>query len=301
MRNSFYDSNFGGFFYRCDARGRTVEDFKDAYGHAFALFGLSHSSQVTQEPLDARFTQISLETLIGFVCPQTGGMIPRKRRDFAPLPAEKRGPNSQNPMMHTFEACLAFRQSDSRSAQLARGIVDRLFRMTERPLSQGLPELYTDDWQPLPTDQGGRIDIGHQFEWAYLLSKATELGYPKEYLDWANELFDYGMRVGYDELEGGIFSDASLEGQVISHRKGWWQQCEATRAMMHFAVKHGRQDLWSPLGHTIAYFQANLIDPEFGGWYGGPDLHKGGVWKVDYHVVGMCEEALKLAEEKGFL
>jgi mannose/cellobiose epimerase-like protein (N-acyl-D-glucosamine 2-epimerase family) len=122
------------------------------------------------------------------------------------------------------------------------------------------------------------------------------LGYPKHYLDWAHELLDYGMRVGYDPEAGGIFANASLEGEVIDRSKGWWQQCEAARAMMHFAVEHGREELWEPLAKTIAYFQANYIDPEFGGWYHSPtNLNKGSEWKVDYHVVGMCEEAIRLA------
>jgi mannose/cellobiose epimerase-like protein (N-acyl-D-glucosamine 2-epimerase family) len=58
---------------------------------------------------------------------------------------------------------------------------------------------------------------------------------------------------------------------------------------------HGREDLWGPFERTMAFCRANLIDPEFGGWYLDRSLDKGSEWKVDYHVVGLCEEAIRLA------
>jgi mannobiose 2-epimerase len=158
----------------------------------------------------------------------------------------------------------------------------------------GLPELYTEDWSPLPTAEGGRVDIGHQFEWAYLLSAAVERDFPQAHLSDAFALLDYGLRVGYDAGEGGIFADASLAGEVIRPQKGWWQQCEAARAMMHFAALRGRDDLWEPLERTVAFIRREFVDPEYGGWYAGRSREKGNPWKVDYHVVGMRQEAMRL-------
>jgi mannose/cellobiose epimerase-like protein (N-acyl-D-glucosamine 2-epimerase family) len=66
---------------------------------------------------------------------------------------------------------------------------------------------------------------------------------------------------------------------------------------MHFAVVRGREDLLQPLARTIELVRASLIDPVYGGWYStanADDKSKGNVWKVDYHVVGMCAEAVRL-------
>jgi mannose/cellobiose epimerase-like protein (N-acyl-D-glucosamine 2-epimerase family) len=53
----------------------------------------------------------------------------------------------------------------------------------------------------------------------------------------------------------------------------------------------------------IRFVQNAFVDPEYGGWYYavGPgitptELEKGNEWKLDYHVVGMCMEAIRLAE-----
>jgi len=69
---------------------------------------------------------------------------------------------------------------------------------------------------------------------------------------------------------------------------------------MHFAVLHNRDDLWLPLEQTIVFIKSNFVDPEYGGWYSSREpnispLHqpKGDEWKLDYHVVGMCMEAVQ--------
>lgn len=297
LAQRFGDEEHGGFHYRCDWNGKPTEDFKDAYGHAFAVFGLAHAARAEgAQSADSRLLR-SFIALSRFGQSEPEGLAPRLTREWEPPSAEQRPPNSQNPVMHAFEACLSAAALQSSSIRLlAEALAEALFEGRDPGPDRGLPELYTEDWEPLPTEQGGRVDLGHQFEWAYLLSRAGQLGHPEQYLDWAHELLDYGMRVGYDPEAGGIFANASLEGEVIDRSKGWWQQCEAARAMMHFAVEHGREELWEPLAKTIAYFQANYIDPEFGGWYHSPtNLNKGSEWKVDYHVVGMCEEAIRLA------
>jgi len=301
LREAFTDNDEGGLFYRCDWNAKVVDEHKDAYGHAFGVFGLAHAARTKEVRAVEGPLALTFMALTRFIDRDAGGMTPQLNRDWTPLPPERRPPNSQNPMMHSFEACLSIRDAGGKPAtSMARLLGQALFADSPRPLSQGLPELYAQDWQPLPTEQGGRVDLGHQFEWAYLLSHAVELGHPKSHLDWAHELLDYGMRVGYDPSEGGIFANASLEGEVIDRAKGWWQQCEAARAMMHFAALRGREDLWEPLEKTIRYFQAHCIDPDFGGWYHSPtNLNKGSEWKVDYHVVGMCEEALRLADKMG--
>ena len=75
------------------------------------------------------------------------------------------------------------------------------------------------------------------------MSEAVEIGLPEIYLDQAARFIDYGLQIGFDSEEGGIYSPASPEGIATDH-KGWWEQCEATRALMRFAVGHNREDLW---------------------------------------------------------
>ena len=157
--------------------------------------------------------------------------------------------------------------------------------------------------RPLPLADGGYVDLGHQFEWAFLLSRAVEKGFPDRYLQIGGRLLEYGMKVAYDADNGGIFSSGDYDGKVIRPGKGWWQQCELLRALMHHAGTRGREDLWPAFGQSLAFVKANFLDAEFGGWYGadtggktprGRSGNEGSTWKTCYHDTGMYAEALRL-------
>jgi hypothetical protein len=52
-----------------------------------------------------------------------------------------------------------------------------------------------------PAQAGRYFELGHQFEWALLLSHAVEEGLPPRYLGVAERLLNYGMKVAYDQQE----------------------------------------------------------------------------------------------------
>jgi mannobiose 2-epimerase len=300
----FRDRKYGGWFYSVSPEGTVLDSSKDSYGHAFVIFGLSHAAQVTG---DDRFRREALATwaeMKGRLRDRAGFIKPKTTRDFS----ESRGTNSQNPMMHLFEALLALHDLTGSPAvfddaqSLAHGIFAKLFQ------DEGgyLPELYDSAWKPLSGARGGRIELGHQFEWAFLLSHAVERGVPAHYLQIGGRLLDYGMRNAYDSGDGGIFSRSDHNGMVSSRSKGWWEQCEFLRALMHYATLRGREDLWPPFDKSLRFVQRYFIDPEFGGWYSAYDsnteaktrrIYKGSPWMVGYHVTGMYLEALRLAQE----
>ena len=283
----------------CDSQGQVIDTQKNSYGHAFALFGLSHAHQITGGNALKEAAMDTWETLKTKFQDAYGGFAFTMTRDFKPLDAFK----SQNPIMHLFEALLALSDVEELSAiredaeQVAAFVFTRLFRTEEGCL----PEVYTLDWKELPESQTGRIDIGHAFEWAYLLSYSVEKGLPERCLSIAERLLEYGLEVGYDAKHGGIYSPATPDGRITSHRKGWWEQCELTRTLMHFATLRDRADLWPLFHQTIDFIRRDFIDPEYGGWYPfrAPNISpikqdKGGLWKVDYHAVGMGMEAIRL-------
>ena len=201
--------------------------------------------------------------------------------------------------MHLFEALLALGDLEGMECvhRDARGVSDFVVRRLCRQSDSRLPEVYTLDWEELPEGEGGRLDLGHAFEWAYLLSSAVERGLPEAYLTQADAFLDYGLLLAYDPKDGGIRSPASPDGRRVSSTKGWWEQCEAIRALMHFAILRGRRELLDPLQHVVDFVKHTYVDPDHGGWYASPkSRNKGSEWKVDYHVVGMCREAIRLLE-----
>ena len=296
----FRDPEHGGWFHSVGPGGAVVDDHKDAYDLAFIIFGLSHAFRITKAETFRAGILEAWDVLNSRFRDEHGGIMRRLTRDFQP----KEERRTQNPTMHLFEALLAAGEVEpamlDEALTLGKFVLNRLVRWDGQPC---LPELYDLGWNELPEDRGGYVCLGHQFEWAYLLSSAVERGLPGWWLAPATDLLQFGLRVGYDRRDGGILNAATPEGNVISADKGWWEQCEGIRAMMHHAVLHGRDDLWEPLTKTTLFVQENYVDHTYGGWYSSAVTeptadkpHKGGGFKVDYHVVGMCAEAIRLRD-----
>ena len=309
LLDHFRDKQYGGWYWCCGLNGEVIERRKDGYGHAFVLFGLAHAYHCTRNPALQEAMLHTWEMLFQHFGDEHGGYDWRMSEDFVPTEQTK----SQNPTMHLFEALLAASSVGGAEELLeeARRVGDFVLFKLVRAANRRLPEVYHADWTELPFDdsgkmsqtRGGRLDIGHAFEWAYLTSYAMERGLPAYYGSFANSFMVYGLALGLDWESGGIYSPTNPDGKIISQRKGWWEQCEAIRALLNFVVVHNRNDLVEPLQKMIRFAQSSMIDPEYGGWYPnfGPaiahqELEKGNEWKLDYHVVGMCMEAIRLAE-----
>lgn len=295
----FRDFDQGLFFYSMTPKGKILDKGKDSYGLAFVIFALSHASRVTG---DDKYKKAALTTwgeMKSHLREETGFFKPKTNRRYTKVIEQY----TQNPMMHLFEALLALYDA-TQSAEIlkdAEDLASLIFTRLYQEREGRLPEIYDSEWRPAEAMQQGHIDLGHQFEWAFLLSHGVEKGLPARYLGIAERLLDYGIRVGYDSREGGVFSRGDYDGKPFRGTKSWWEQCESLRAMMHWAELRGRADLWPAFDKSLAFVRDRFIDPEYGGWYSTYDpanrargSGKGGVWQVGYHVCGLYTEALRL-------
>ncbi len=326
MLEHFRDKQYGGWFAMVGPDGAVLDTHKNAYGHAFVIFGLSHAWQATR---DERFRKAALQTweeMKTKMRDKDGFIRPQAARDFSQMrgPAEESplfkefravSPpagayppstiNNQNPMMHLFEALLALHDATGLKTvlkdaeELASNIFTKLFQEREGYL----PEMFDENWKPLPPEKRGYIEIGHQMEWAYLLSRGVEKGLPAKFLAIGERLLEYGMK-GYDAENGGLFSRGNYQGGISRDGKSWWEQCETLRCMMHWAALRGRGDLWGPFDKSLEFVKQDFIDSEYGGWYASynPKIprderraFKGSIGKIGYHDSGMYLEGLRLS------
>ena len=166
-----------------------------------------------------------------------------------------------------------------------------------------IPELFESKWQPLSARKGGYVSVGHQIEWAFLLSRAVKKGLPNRYLQAGHQLLDAALERGYDRRQGGIFPTHDYEGKVSGDKISWGQN-ELLRVLMRYAGLHGRDDLWAPFQQSLDYVEDYFVDDIHEGWFRHPVARstsrnddrpaKGTAWKVDYHVTGMYMEGLRL-------
>ena len=302
LLNRFHDAQYGGFFANVDADGRVIDAGKNTYGHAFALFALSHVARVTK---DERFRSAALtawDEIALHLRDSDGGFRPDAPRDFSPSNSLR----TQNPVMHMFEALLALIDAtgDPRALAGAQSVGNFvLYKLLEGQADGGafIPEWYDEHWAPLNTkDKGAYIDIGHQFEWSHLLASAEHRGLPALYGGAAERLLKYGLNVGYDENDGGAFNRVYPDGST-DRNKYWWQQAECLRALMVAASASNRRDLWRRYEQTLALVQQQLVDESHGGWrFATKQICDAGHCDMEqpdpYHMAGMHATALNLSK-----
>ncbi len=288
-------SQDGTWYWQVSSTGKSPRRAKrtqKAYAEAFVMFGLSHAYRVTR---DQRYLNAALDTWDNA---EALKVIKASRVPF-------RG-YSQNPLMHAFEALLALHDATGIDALLddAEELGDFVLGKLYQKKGNYIPEKFESRWRPLSSGKGGYVDVGHQFEWAYLLSWAVQKGLPSRYLGMGKKLLDAAMDTGYDDQQGGIFSRHNYQGRV-SGGKVSWAQNELLRALVRYASLHGGNDLWAPFEQSLGFVEDYFIDDIHGGWFRHPVARstsrndsrpiKGNAWKVDYHVTGMYIEIIKRA------
>ena len=284
-----------GFAWSCRGDGSVQDDSDDAYGHAFVILALATAAAVFE---DRRYRDLALQTwdfMQRRFRDEHGGLIWHIGREGRVLDDVR----SQNPLMHTFEALLALAPLDERDTARQDAAKIWAFLKARMPAPGCLPEWYDADWIPVAAGERAIVDVGHAFEWAFLLSEAQEFFPHEDLLTPGRQFLAFGMRHGYDDAAGGIFSPVDREGNARGQRKGWWEQCEAIRAMQRYVARHGAAEIGEPLQKSMTFAREHFVDEEYGGWYlnppaagGEPSLDKGNAYKLDYHVVNMCRELL---------
>jgi cellobiose epimerase len=300
LLNRFYDPLYGGFFSSVAVDGTVINASKNTYSHAFALFALSHVARVTK---DEKFRAAALAAwgdINKHLRDSDGGFRPEAPRDFGPSSSLL----NQNPVMHMFEALLSLIDAtdDPRAVAGAQSVGNFVLYKLLEGQADGtayIPEWYDEHWKPLPTkDKGGYIDVGHQFEWSHLLATSERRGLPALYGDVAERLLKYGLKVGYDDTEGGVFNRIYPDGS-IDRDKYWWQQAEGLRALLVAASNGNRRELWRRYEQTQEFVKEQFIDEAHGGWKFAAKRtceagRCGSEQPEPYHMIGMHSTALSL-------
>ena len=133
LLGNFWDTKYGGWFSTCRRDGQVLDSPKDTYGHAFAIFGLSHAARITGSPDPQNAATETVAILKEHFQDDHGGFKLILTRDFH----EDGKIKSQNPLMHLFEALLALRDMSGiegihrEAKKVADFVLTKLIRETE--------------------------------------------------------------------------------------------------------------------------------------------------------------------------
>ncbi len=145
-------------------------------------------------------------------------------------------PYQANAQMHLLEAAMAWEAIDDDPAwsSLSDQIVTLAVTRFIDPKTSALREFFNADWSPAEGKDGTLVEPGHQFEWAWLLTRRHLMRQDAEALSIARHLYAVG-RSGVAELSGVAQDAMNIDGTLRSGRARLWPQTEWLKASLLLA------------------------------------------------------------------
>ena len=222
--------------------GRALDDRAFLYDQAFVLLALAESSRALGQRADVEALAESLREALYSHLKRNGGGFGSEVTEPFPILA--------NPHMHLLEAALAWTEVSDGPAWLllADEIADLALHRFSDPHTGALREQFGSDWTPLGSEVGPVVEPGHQFEWAWLLSRWCR-GQPGAALAKAERLVEIGETYG---VHRGVAVMGLLEDlKVIDGSARLWGQTERLKAAVLLA-KRGQQPRYWPAAASAA-------------------------------------------------
>jgi mannose-1-phosphate guanylyltransferase / mannose-6-phosphate isomerase len=266
--------------------GAVLDDTASLYDQAFVLLATATAVEAGLDADRSRRTAAEvLAALDSLALPQGGWREPVGH------------PFQANAHMHLLEAALAWEalEPDGPWSGMADAIVD-LARARFIDAEGGfLREFFAEDWLPAEGEAGRLVEPGHQFEWAWLLTRWGRLRGDPSAMEAARQLFacgecglDAGRGVAIDELDDAL--------RARSRRARLWPQTEWLKAALILAEEAEGEERKRLIDSAASALRGlNLYLTPAGLWH--DKLDGDGVFDSDpapasslYHIVAACRQ-----------
>lgn len=207
-----------------DLDGTPASHGFDLYDQAFVLFGLAAAAGVGEQT--DRLTTTARNIL--------GGMTDWRHPEAGFEEARPRTlPLKANPHMHMLEASLAWAgiDPDPRWNRLADEIVELCLRRFLDPSTGALREFFDGNWGLLNSPDHDVVEPGHQFEWAWLLTRWGLSRKRDDALAAARRLIDVAESHGVSGRRMAI-NELGPDLSVRDDRHRLWPQTERIKAFV---------------------------------------------------------------------
>jgi len=316
MTEKMWDDKNGGFYWEVDATGeKKLQPHKHLYGQAFALYGLSeyYLSSQKQEVLDFA---VKLFNLLEEKAHDNtyGGYLESFEMDWRPLPANATtsmgslgNEKLMNTHLHLLEAMTSFYRASK--LPLARERLIELIQIESSTVVRkdigACTDRYDRNWTPRLDTGFARVSYGHDIENVWLLMDACDAAGLSNWplMDLYKTLYDYSLKYGYDETNGGFFESGPFNQPADRRQKIWWVQAEALVSSLYMYRMTGDLKYLSMFEKTYNFVDKYVADWEYGEWHGSVTAEgaaqtadKAHSWKCGYHngrAIIECIEILK--------
>jgi mannobiose 2-epimerase len=321
LRDRMWDKEFGGFYWEVNSSGYVVErSEKQMYGQAFALYALTEYAVASQDSA-AKEMVMELFNLMDTQGHDTahGGYKDILQRDWSPRTERGSthtycalGIKRMNTHLHLLEAVTAFLglRNELRTRQR---LVELIFVNSNSVLRKNIgacTDQYLENWRPLQGPNYDRVSYGHDLENIWLLGEACRAARLSGTLlmDLYRTLFNYALKHGYDDTNGGFYNSGSFNTPADRREKIWWVQAEGLVASLGMYRLTGEQLYWDCFSLTLDWIVKRQVDWRHGDWYeivlenGRASGMKAGPWKGPYHngrAMLQCLEMLDDLRDRG--
>jgi mannobiose 2-epimerase len=303
LRDAMWDVDHGGFYWSVDHEGKKpVTACKHLYGQAFGLYALSEYARASGDreamELARRIFHMLEERAHDGI---SGGYSEWFERDWTPATKDTQramwvpSPDTRlmNTHLHLMEAFTSY--YDVTRDPVARERLAELIRILSNSVVRksvgACTDKYRPDWTPLTGEKYDVVSYGHDVENVWLVADACRAaGTPAgPYRDLFRTLFDYSLRHGFDEKEGGFYDAGPFSAPATRRAKNWWVQCEGLVGALYMYTLTGDERYSSCYLKTLDWIVGKQADWKGGDWHATilPDGtvrgHKAGAWKSPYH------------------
>jgi mannobiose 2-epimerase len=337
LKEKMWDPKWGGFYSLVDREGKVLnfgkadQMTKEAYGNAFAIYGLAAFARQTG---DTTALELAKKTFLWLdkhsYDPQFGGYFQFIEADGTPLKEGYQGvpPKDQNSSIHLLEAFTELYRVWPDPLVKERLLMMLSLIRDQIANSKGYLQLFLNaDISPVSYRdsaenirqknwQMDHISFGHDVETAYLMLEASEVAGLKNdtlTLRKAKRMVDHAIENGWDKTVGGFYDAGyyfkNLETvTIIKDTKNWWAQAEGMNSLLMMSELFPNDPLnyKSLFLKEWEYINTYLIDHEHGDWYPAgidkePDAKlamKAQIWKCNYHTSRSLMNCIRQLQEK---
>jgi mannobiose 2-epimerase len=116
-------------------------------------------------------------------------------------------------------------------------------------------------------------------------------------------LFDYSLKYGYDDANGGFYDSGPFNQPADRRDKVWWVQSEAIVSALYMHRLTQDPKYLPIFEKTSDFIEQNMVDWENGEWHatitpeGKPQGDKANTWKAGYHNGRAMIECLQILKQ----
>jgi len=215
----------GGWAHVLDGSGGVADPRRDLYDHAFMALGGARAFQATGDERAGRIAREAFAVIDEFM---RDGLPGWAGAETAP------GLKQSNPHMHMLEASLIwFEASGDQDAHDRIETLAWLFEAYMFDCASGaVDEDFNADWTRADGEAGARVEPGHCYEWAWLLSEAQRLT-GRDTASWSRRLIKFADTFGRGP-DGLTWDAVTADGSVLRPTRRAWPQLERIRARLRF-------------------------------------------------------------------